>query len=171
MEKHSFAIESFNNIQGLIKFIDQKSGAVLVVSGLILKIFLEFSTKLVFVSFSSLSFTGTITFIFGTATVGLLTYVIYLLIFKVISPRLAKNYSENEFSLFYFEHLAKMGKEQINQQFENLEKERILKYILDQTFEISRILEEKTIALNDSMRYLFFSIVSLLIFVLTSNLI
>ena len=52
MEKQEFALESFKNIQQLIQFTDQKSGAILVVSGLVLTVFLEFSKNLVFRSIS-----------------------------------------------------------------------------------------------------------------------
>ncbi|ESS66027.1 hypothetical protein MGMO_216c00020 [Methyloglobulus morosus KoM1] len=48
MEKQNFALESIKNIQELIRFIDQKSGAVLLVSGLIMTAFLEFSKELIF---------------------------------------------------------------------------------------------------------------------------
>jgi hypothetical protein len=169
MEKYEFALESFKNIQDLMKFTDQKSGAVLLVSGFILTIFLEFSKELIFVEY--ISFYGCMTLIFGVITISLITYVIYLSIFKVVIPRLAKNYSDDEFLLFYFEHLATMGKLKIKENFQNLDKEKILEHVLDQTFEVSKILEIKTVELKNSMKYLFFSILSLLAFVLASNLI
>lgn len=168
MEKHDFALESFKNIQELIRFIDQKAGAVLVISGLILTIFLEFSKELVFVW--SISIMGSMTFIFGLATVSLLTYVIYLSI-VVITPKLAENYTNSECSLFYFEHLAQKGKTEINLIFESLQEEIILKHIIDQSCEVSKILNEKTKKVQFSMKILFYSIVTLLLFILTSKLI
>jgi len=108
MEKQCcFALKSFENIQELIRLIDQKSGAVLLVSGLILTAFLELSKDLVF-NFKSLSYVGVATFMFGAITALLLISTIYLSVFKILRPRLAEHYSGNEFSLIYFNHLAAM---------------------------------------------------------------
>lgn len=168
MEKHDFALESFKNIQELIRFIDQKSGAVLLVSGLILTAFLEYSKELGF-DYKNISYTGFFTFLFGMTTIFLLVYVIYLSIFKILRPRLAKYYPDSE-SLIYFEHLAAMDRTVIPERFNNLTDDIILKNITDQIFEISKILTSKTNELHNSMNYLFYSIPSLLAFILTSRL-
>jgi Family of unknown function (DUF5706) len=171
MDKQEFALESFKNIQELIRFIDQKSGAVLVVAGLILTVYLEFSKELVF-KFSNISFVNAITFIFGVTTGLLLVYVIYLSILKILIPRLAKHYEGSELSLLYFNHLATMAdKSVVLEQFNKLNDVSILKNLTDQIFEISKILDMKIIQLNKSMNCLFYSIVSLLAFVLASRFI
>ena len=145
MDNQSFALESFKNIQELIRFVDQKSNGVLLVSGLILTAFLEFSKGLVF-SFSSVSIAGFLTFVFGATTIGLLSYVMYISIFKILRPQLAKNYSSNEASLLYFKHLAEIkDKTLLQQRFKKLNDDSILESISDQIFEVSRILDVKII--------------------------
>jgi hypothetical protein len=171
MDKQSFALESFKNIQELIRFVDQKSNGVLLVSGLILTAFLEFSKGLVF-SFSSVSVAGFFTFLFGTTTTGLLIYVIYISIFKILRPQLAKSYSINETSLLYFKHLAEVqDKALLQKQFKDITDDSIIESIADQIFEISRILDVKITELHKSMNYLFCSIASLLTFILISRFI
>lgn len=171
MDNKSFAIESFKNIQELIRFVDQKSNGVLLVSGLILTAFLEFSKGLVF-NFTSISLAGFLTFILGSTTTGLPIYVIYISIFKILRPQLAKNYSSNESSLLYFKHLAEIkDKTLLQQRFKDLKDDSILESIADQIFEISRILDVKIIELHKSMKYLFCSIASLLTFILISRFI
>jgi len=56
------------------------------------------------------------------------------------------------------------------EQFKNLNEDLILKNITDQIFEISKILDRKITELHDSMNCLFFSVASLLAFILTSRL-
>jgi hypothetical protein len=168
MEKENFALESFKNIQELIRFVDQKSGAVLLVSGLIMTAFLEFSKNLIF-NFESITSTGAFTFLFGVSTVLLLIYVIYLSIFKILRPRLAKFYSDGD-SLFYFGHLAHMDRNNILENFKNLDDATILKNLSEQIFEVSRILDAKSNELHNSMNYLYLSLLSLLAFILVSRL-
>ena len=48
MNKPEYALESFKNIQDLIKFADQKAGALLVVIGLVFTAFVQYLEKLTF---------------------------------------------------------------------------------------------------------------------------
>lgn len=169
MNKIEYALESFKNIQDLIKFIDQKSSIVIVIAGLVFTGYVEFVKKLQLAIFNQVSLIGVITFISSTITLITLVYVIYLSIFKILKPRLAKNYSEDEFSLFYFEHISALGRQGINNQYELLTEDYMLKSIIDQQYEISKILEQKTIKLGISFKYLFVSIVSLIIFIISST--
>lgn len=171
MEKQVFALESFKNIQELIKFIDQKSGAVLLVSGLILTVFLEFSKVLVF-NFESFSYASVVTFAFGLTTSASLIYTIYLSIFRILRPRLAMHYYGNEYSLLYFNHLSTMSdKPTMLEEFKKLDDESILKNLTDQIFEVSKVLDTKVAELHNAMNYLFFSVISLMIFIFASRLI
>lgn len=171
MNKQEFALESFKNIQELIRFIDQKSGAVLLVAGLILTVFLELSKALV-LNLNNPSYAGLFTFTFGVSTALLLIYVIYLSIFKILIPRLAKHYVGSDLSLIYFNHLASMiDKTVVFEQFNKLNGDSILKNLTDQIFEISKILDTKIIELNKSMNFLFISIATLLAFIFASRLI
>lgn len=171
MEKNVFALESFKNIQDLIKFVDQKSGGVLVVSGFILTVFLDIYKELNF-NHGYCSLLAITTIAIGIITVLLLIYTIYLSIFKILKPRLAIHYAGNDNSLFYFNHLASMtDKTVMFDQFKNINDDLMLKNVTDQIFEVSKILDKKIIELHNSMNCLFFSIVSLVIFIVVSRFI
>ena len=154
MEKENFALESFKNIQELIRFIDQKSGAVLVIAGLAFTGYIEYAKDLQFVSIQEVDFIGILCFLSSLITIGCLVFVIWISIFKVLKPRLAKNYANDEHSLFYFEHLSQLGKEQTLTEYKNLNDVSILKNIVDQQFEVSKIMEQKTEFLGKSFNYL-----------------
>jgi len=166
MKNIEFALESFKNIQELIRFIDQKSGAVLVIAGLVFTGYIEFLKDLDFSN--SFSFWGIITLISSIATLISLVVVIYISIFQVLKPRLAKNYQKDEYSLFYFEHLSNLGKEKLNNEYKSVNEDDMLKYVVDQQFEISKILEQKTDKLGLSFNLLFVSIISLITFIISS---
>lgn len=168
MEKENFALESFKNIQELIRFIDQKSGAVLVIAGLAFTGYIEFAKNLRFVTLEEVNFLGVVSFLSGLVTIISLLAVVWVSIFKVLKPRLAKNYKNGEHSLFYFEHLSQLGKEQTLTDYKALSNELILKNIIDQQFEVSKIMEQKTQFLAKSFNLLFTSIVALVIFILSS---
>ena len=169
MNKTEFALESFKNTQDLIKFIDQKSGAILVIAGLVFTAFLQTSNNLRLVSEKPITFVETLIFLTGLVTVVNLLIVIYISIYKILKPRLAQGYKKDEVSLLYFEHLSALSKEEIYSQYEDLDESKILKYITDQQHEISRILELKTIALNKAFDFLSLSIFSLIIFMISSG--
>lgn len=169
MNKHDFALESFKNIQDLIKFIDQKAGAILVISGLIFTGYIEFLKGLEMSSLESTSFIGLMTFLSSLVTVLSLILVLYLSVFKVLKTRLAKNYSNEEYSLFYFEHLVKLGKSKIEEDYKILDEPKMLKYLIDQQYEISVILEKKTKNFRITLNILFISIISLVIFTICTT--
>lgn len=168
MKKTEFALEAFKNIQELIKFVEQKSGAVLVIAGLIFTGYIEFLKTLEFTSLSSSSIFGIIVFISSITTTISLILVIHKSIFKVLKPRLAKNYRENEFSLLYYEHLCCQERNQIYNQYKSLTYKKILKDIIGQQHEISKILSEKTLELGKSFNYLFVSMFSVIIFIIST---
>ena len=169
MRKIEFALESFKNIQDLIKFTDQKSGGVLVIAGLELTIFLSCIDKLDF-KHSYLSPIAIAVIILGIITVFLFTYTLYLSIFKILRPRLANHYSGQDISLFYFNHLASMtDKTGMFNQFNSVTDDLILRNLTDQIFEVSKILNTKINELHKSMNFLFYSVISLLTFILVSR--
>ena len=94
MDKINYALESFKNIQDLIKFADQKAGAVLIVVGLIFTAIVQYLEKLTF-SNENITVIGTITFITGLATLICMIVVLYYSIFKILKPRFARNYQED----------------------------------------------------------------------------
>lgn len=169
MDKTTFALESFKNIQDLIKFVDQKSSAVLVVTGLIFTGYIQFLQGLTFSFTENLNFFGIMTFVSSMSTLLSLLMVVYISIFKVLKPRTAKHYSKDETSLFYYVHIAKVGKESILESYKTVNTEIMLKNIIDQQHEVSAILNEKTKELSSSFTWLFVSIVSVFIFILTTT--
>lgn len=169
MNKTDYSLESFKNIQDLIKFADQKAGAVIVVVGLVFTAFAQYLEKLTF-SIDSITLVGALTFITGGATVVCIIAVLYLSIFKILKPRFAKNYNEGEISTFYFEHISKIGKD-LHKRYENLNDAEMLKDIIDQQVEVSNILNEKNKNLAKSFVWLFYSVLILIVFIsLTTQL-
>ena len=166
MDKINYALESFKNIQDLIKFADQKTGAILVVIGLIFTAFVQFIANLTF-SFSNITLIGSLTFIAGILTAISLIVVIYFSIFKILKPRFAKNYQEGELSTFYFEHISFESKI-IHTKFQSINEEIMLKDILDQKIEVSNILNRKNENLSIAFIWLFISLISSMTFILLS---
>lgn len=166
MDKTTFAFESFKNIQDLIKFADQKSSAVLVVTGLTFTGYIQFLDGLTFSFSENFNFIGIFTFLASLATATSLILVVYISIFKVLKPRTAKHYPKNELSLFYYEHIYHAGKDKVTEQYATITADIMLKNIIDQQHEVSNILNEKTKELSNSFNWLFASIVSMFIFIL-----
>ena len=57
------------------------------------------------------------------------------------------------------------------EEFKKLDGESIIKNITDQIFEVSKVLDAKVAELHNAMNYLFFSVISLMIFIFSSRLI
>ena len=167
MNKLDYALESFKNIQDLIKFADQKAGAVMVVTGLVFTAFVQHLEKLAF-SIDPITFFGFITFLTGSATVVGIITVLYFSIFKILKPRFAQNYQDGEFSTFYFEHISKVSKD-LHRRYENINDAEMLKDIIDQQIEVSNILNEKNRNLAKSFAWLFFSVLTLIVFIILTT--
>jgi len=169
MDKIAYSIESFKNIQDLIKFADQKAGAVLVLTGLILTEYIQFLGTLKFSGLEHITFFGILTFITSITTFSSLLFVLCVTIFAVLKPKTAKHYDKEELSLFYYEHIYHAGKNKIATEYESIDENIMLKNIIDQQHEISAILKRKTIALSKIFNWLFISIISVIIFIFLSN--
>lgn len=169
MDKIAYSIESFKNIQDLIKFADQKAGAVLVLAGLILTEYIQFLGTLKFSGLECITFLGILTFITSITTFSSLLFVLCMTIFDVLKPKTAKHYDKKELSLFYYEHIYHAGKNKIATEYESIDENIMLKNIIDQQHEISAILKRKTFALSKIFNWLFVSIISVIIFIFLSN--
>ncbi len=167
MEKIAFAFESFKNTQDLIKFIDQKTGGILVITSFIISIFTAISSNFNFADENSLW--SDVTFILGTVIGILLLIVIYLSLFCILRPRLAMNYSPENCSLLYFEHVAQQSDKELQMHFHDLTDDKMLKDILNQTSEVSKILEAKTKYLAYAINILGVTIIILTLFVIVST--
>lgn len=143
-----FAMDSFRNIQELIRFIDQKAAAVLVVYGFIITAFIEFSISLSFVNpFNQKLFPGigsSLILVFGMLTLGNIVRQIYYIIVKILKPRLAMNYKEDEHSVFYFEHISSIRKNDLNSRLKSISGDQIIEEIAGQIHEVAKIMTIKT---------------------------
>lgn len=166
MDKITYSLESFKNIQDLIKFADQKAGAVLIVVGLIFTAFVQYLENLAF-STKTITPLSMLTFLSGFATILCVSVVLYYSIFKILKPRFAKNYQAGELSTFYFEHISKMNKE-IHKKYETINDESILKDIIDQQIEVSNILNEKNKNLAKSFTWLIAAFSASMLFIILS---
>jgi ABC-type multidrug transport system fused ATPase/permease subunit len=171
MDRLEFAIENFKNIQELIRFIDQKAGALLVIYGFILTAFVDFAKKLEFVNPLKHKeffpfFHSILTFAVGVILIWLLLYKIYILVYKVIRPRVARNYVDGKLSFYYYDHITQMDKEVYKQKFHKLSEEQLIEEVLDQVYEVSLIMIHKSINLNKVINSFFTTIVLLLLYIL-----
>jgi len=169
MDKITYSIESFKNIQDLIKFADQKSGAVLVVTGLIFTGYVQFLQGLHYTGLSDVTLLGILTFISSITTLASLVVVVYITIFGVLKPKKAQHYETGELSLFYYDHILQAGKIEMMIKYEQVDETSMLKNIVDQQYEVSKILNRKTEALTKTFNWLFISVVSVMTFIILSN--
>lgn len=175
MKKVDLALESYKANQELIKFVDQKSGIVLVVFGFILTIYLKTVEVLSFVNpfqqnklleiLSSLFI-----FILSISLGVTLLLQIYLITYKIILPRLAKHYNKSKDSLIYYDHVANLEREKYFTLFKELDDSEILSQILCQNYELSIIIFEKNQFLSITIKLLFYSILQLVILLLLKTL-
>ncbi|MEK6495217.1 hypothetical protein [Myroides odoratimimus] len=168
MEKITYTLESFKNIQDLIKFADQKAGAILIIVGLIFNSIVKcFENQTIAIdNLSCLSFA---TFIFGLISIVILFIILYFTIFEILRPRFATNYESDSCSTFYFEHIA-VNTEKLKEKYSDIKEDDMLKDILDQKIEIAKILTKKNKNLKKSFSWLFVLVVTSIIFILLSNL-
>lgn len=168
MEKEEYLLSSFNNVQSLIQFADQKVASILLVDSITIGIFVSQAKEFSF-SINNLSFWNIVTFISGLIFVILNILILYKGIMKVLRPAFAKHYSSNDFSLFYFGHIASHNKTEVFEESKKINDKRITKELSDQLFEISKILNRKNREINKIAVYLFFSILSFVVFLFSST--
>lgn len=167
MDKTDFALESFKNIQDLIKYIDQKTGAVLVISGLVFTGYIEFFKRInLVISIDEITLIGVITFISSLTTIIFFVAVLYYSIFTILKPQISNNFKVDDYSLFYYEHIVALGKSKVEEDYKEIDNNKILKHILDEQYEVSIILQYKIKKFSYVLKFLFVSIISLLVFII-----
>lgn len=174
MDKDDFMLHNYTNIQELIRFIDQKAGALLIIYGFIFTATIEFAKDLKFIDPFALNsgwdtFQSILLFADGFLLLGLLIYQVYFILFEVIKPRQAKNYTQEERSVLYFDHISKWSKEQFVINVVNISNEEIKKEFLGQIYENSCILSQKSDKFNSILKYLFVTMFCLLLFIYLSK--
>jgi hypothetical protein len=174
MTNSTFALESLKNIQELIRFMDTKASALLVVYGLILTVFMDTAKKMSFLDITRMSFydalISILVLIVGIFLVILLVYQLYFIIMQVLKPRLSLNYKEDEHSIFYFEHVASMKKSDVLKRYLIANEAVMIEEIVGQVYEVSKIMKIKTHRLKKAMEYLFVNLVLLLLYIFLSNI-
>ncbi|MGE7811257.1 Pycsar system effector family protein [Lysinibacillus capsici] len=170
MEKSEVILHSHSDIQELIRFIDQKAGALLIIYGFILTATIEVSKDLKFVNpflldqFSD-TFLSILLLVVGFILLTSLIIQIHFTLFSIIKPRKAKNYTQDEVSVLYFGHTSKRKKNDFVNNFTEISIEDIEKQMLEQIYEISCILSEKSENFNSILKYLYGTIFCLLLFI------
>ena len=169
MEKESFSIESFKNIQQLIVFIHNKAYALLVIEGFLISVFIGFARDLMFKS-NDINIVGISIFVLGLGFIVIAIFQFYYVLFKIIKPNLAKNYKDDDHSLFYFEHISKMEKEKYLKKIKDVNNNELLEIINAQVFEISKIMTEKTKKMNTAIKILFSQIIVVIMFSISTKI-
>ena len=174
MDKDELMLHNHNNIQELIRFIDQKAGALLVIYGFIFTATIEFAKDLKFINPFELkkgwdTFHSILLFTDGLFLLAILIYQIYFILFDVIKPRQAKNYTQDEASVLYFSHISKWSKDHFVNQYKNISDVDIKNEMLKQIYEISCIMSQKSENFNSILKYLFATIFLLLVFIYLSQ--
>lgn len=180
MDKNDLLQFNHSNIQELIRFMDQKAGALLVIYGFLFTATIEYAKKLSFINPLQLNngFLTTLSiaeFVIGLLLTFLLIQQIYIVLFRIIKPRNAKNYTPEELSIVYFDHISQMNKSEYINHIEELPEDNlkilIQNELASQVHEISCIMSQKSKNFNSVLRYLFISIFLLLLFIFISNFI
>lgn len=170
MNRIAFALESFKNIQDLIKFVDQKTGAVLVIAGIISTGYFQYIDDLEFTPLDEVSIWGFICFFVSMICTFCLLIIFYKTIFNILRPRIAKHYKQCDYSLFYYGHIVKETKEKLFDEYKELSEEAMLLSVIEQQFEVSQILQIKNDELIKTLFWLYILLVSVSLFILTFNL-
>ena len=171
MDKISFAIEDFKNIQELIRFIDQKAGALLVIHGFVFTAFFEYAKTLILINpfmlfgIRQILFSIAV-FVTGILYVSFFLYQVFHLLFRVIGPKYDSNYLNGESCLYYFKHISSSAKDDFINRFKNLTDDAMLDEILGQIYEVSGIICKKSEQFCWAIRYLFANLFLLLLFII-----
>lgn len=169
-----YSIENLRNIQELIRFIDQKAAAILVIYGFVVTVFMAVSEKLTVVNPLQLSFVKGVhsvsILIAGLLALSSLIYQIYYIVMKILKPRLANNYKKDEYSSFYFEHIASIPKKEFSTILKKISNEEKIEHLATQLHEISKIMKIKSERLSKSFEGLLITIGMLIIYILLLKL-
>ena len=88
----------------------------------------------------------------------LLFWELYILLFEILRPRIAKHYDKNEISLFYFQHINGLDKKEFQKLNDEFKEEEINRHIVDQIYEVSKILEKKLLKLRNAIFIIYIQI-------------
>lgn len=164
MDKIEYAKSSFTNVQELIRFIDQKIGAALVVLGIEITAYIEVTKPLQFTCHPT--FMGWVALIVSFCFVSLTSIAIYISIIKVIRPRYSNTYTPTDYCAYYFDHIALGSKQQLEGHLNTITDATQLNELSSQLFSVSEIMRKKQNACYSVMNYLLLSLVSIMALIL-----
>lgn len=172
MNKIPYAIENFKNMQELIRFADQKAGAIIVIYGFILSMSYETSKSLVLSlpSKTNINMLGIVTFIVGATLILLILFQIYQILNNILKPRLANNYKHSDSCLYYFEHVAAQDKSEVMACFANMDESTMISDVASQIYEVSNTLTTKMKMVSNAINNLTYVISAMLIFMLLAKI-
>ncbi len=169
MDSVEYLRASFTNIQELIRFTDQKVASALIVSGIEIGIFYELSKDMA-ISIANASILPIVSAILGAAFVVTMVVMLCTSIFGVLRPRTAKHYKGNEYSTFYYEHIARFDKATLETAIQKLDGETQEAELAGQLYEVAKILDKKNRNCSRVLALLFASILILGAYVLFLSL-
>jgi hypothetical protein len=145
-----------------------------VVDGFAISVFIGFGKDLTFnISVLSSQWSvlvlSVLVFLFGILFIGLLLFQVYFVIFEIIRPSLAKNYNPESVSLFYFEHIAGLSKDEFQKRTLDLTADQILEHLSGQVYEVAKILTNKTEKLSFAIKLLYSELLVLTAFAILSR--
>jgi len=171
MDKVEYAIENFKNMQELIRFADQKAGAIVVVYGFIVTATYESSKGLDLVAPSSTNINGLLTFVVGFGLVSIILYQIHFILCSILRPKLAGDYKPGDSCLYYFEHVAAKNKAEILSCFAKLDDNTMLSDVGSQIYEVSNTLTTKMIMVSKAITGLCWATALTVLYVVLGRLI
>lgn len=168
MPRLSFSLENLKNIQDMIKFSDQKAGAVLVVYGFLISIYLEIGKGLS-LSFKNISIIGIVVFVAGLISGVMILHEIISLLSEVIKPRLATSYNPEERCLYYFDHISRCSKSDLLESMLSIDETAMVSDIATQIHENAKILNTKLLAVKSAINSLIASGLSVAIYAILAK--
>ena len=171
MNKIAFAVENYKVTQDLIKFIDQKAGALIVVYGVI---FTFLSKALGVLNIDKIihahnKVLAVISLFVGSMFIIFMFVQLYYIIFRIIKPRVRQDYQEAK-SLVFFGHIANTDINEYVSKFSNLTDEEMVNEVTTQLHRISIIIDKKSRNLGIAINYLYVSFVMLFLYMILSSI-
>jgi hypothetical protein len=161
-------LENLKNIQEMIRFADQKAGAVLVVYGFLITVYSETGKGLIF-SFKSATPMGISTFIVGAVSGGYILGEVIRILLNIVRPRLATGYNSNERCLYYFDHIVRCTRQELVDSILNINEATMIADIATQIHENSKVLNAKLEAVKASIDRLIISGLGVVVYAITAK--
>ena len=172
LKKYEVALENFNNIQELIRFIDQKTNFLFIILGFLITIFIEFAKIFVFKNpnyYNGIKcFLSWLILLSGALFILSVLYELYILIYKVLIVRKAKK-TKSKNSLFYYENILQHTDDEFINIFIKANDNEVVESILFQVYEIAHILKKKNKYYLKAINILKWNILFLVIYTVSAG--